>query len=270
MLSPCHLLLVIRPVVPGTDWLPDWFYSGKAWMNLTLAKFLLTKIRVEPNEVPSSHFEDNRRASDSASESAGQPGSPVLSAFLILALVSVPLFGGDLRQLADLEVRRLVLLLAALALQILVIEVVHDVPRWIAPAAHVVSYLLAGAFLYVNRRIPALWLIGLGGAANLAAIAANGGQMPASAWAFRSAGLPIQESAEGFANSVVLAHPKLPALGDIFAIPQSWPLSNVFSVGDVCIALGSAVALHRICNSRLAASIGRKRRARKPAQLGKR
>lgn len=188
--------------------------------------------------------------------------------FLILSLVSVPLFGGDLRRLTDLEVRRMVLLLAALVLQILVIEVVPGAPAWIASAAHLVSYLLAGAFLYVNRRIPALWLIGLGGAANFAAIAANGGRMPASASAFRSAGLRAEDG-EGFVNSVVLAHPRLLALGDVFAIPQSWPLSNVFSVGDVCIALGGAVALHRICNSRLTASMSRKRGARKPAHLGK-
>ena len=193
----------------------------------------------------------------------------MLSVFLILSLVSVPLFGGDLRRLTDLEVRRMVLLLAALVLQILVIEVVPGAPAWIASAAHLVSYLLAGAFLYVNRRIPALWLIGLGGAANFAAIAANGGRMPASASAFRSAGLRAEDGAEGFVNSVVLAHPRLLALGDVFAIPQSWPLSNVFSVGDVCIALGGAVALHRICNSRLTASMSRKRGARKPGHLGK-
>ncbi len=163
----------------------------------------------------------------------------------------------------------MVLLLAALVLQILVIEVVPGAPAWMASAAHLGSYLLAGAFLYVNRHIPALWLIGLGGAANFAAIAANGGYMPASVSALRVAGLPLKAGAEGFVNSVALAHPRLLFLGDVLAIPQSWPLSNVFSVGDVCIALGGAIALHRICGSRLAESINRNRRARKSTQLGK-
>jgi hypothetical protein len=27
-------------------------------------------------------------------------------------------------------------------------------------------------------------------------------------------------------------------LGDVFAIPASWPLANVFSVGDLLIAIG--------------------------------
>ena len=43
----------------------------------------------------------------------------------------------------------------------------------------------------------------------------------------------------GFQNSTALAEPRLAFLGDVFHLPASWPLSNVFSVGDVPIALGS-------------------------------
>jgi Family of unknown function (DUF5317) len=53
---------------------------------------------------------------------------------------------------------------------------------------------------------------------------------------------------------VVLAEPRLAFLGDMFHLPASWPLSNVFSIGDILIALGIAWALHRICQSRLAPS----------------
>lgn len=187
----------------------------------------------------------------------------VLSAFLIVSFLTVPLFGGRLRSLGEVRFQTPSLLLIALVLQILVIEVVPGAPSWTTTGAHLMSYGLAGAFLYLNRRIPALWLIGLGGAANFAAIAANGGYMPASASALRIAGLPLEDGAEGFVNSVALAHPRLLILGDIFAIPESWPLNNVFSLGDVCIALGAAIALHRICGSRLIVWNGRNRRARK-------
>jgi hypothetical protein len=52
-------------------------------------------------------------------------------------------------------------------------------------------------------------------------------------------------------------------LGDVFSLPASWPLSNVFSVGDILIALGIVWALHRICRSRLAhPAIARSRRSR--------
>jgi hypothetical protein len=92
-------------------------------------------------------------------------------------------------------------------------------------------------------------LVALGAALNLLAITANGGVMPASADALAAAGLPAAEP--GFQTSAALADPRLAFLGDVFAIPASWPLSNVFSAGDVCIGAGLAWGLHRVCGSRL-------------------
>jgi hypothetical protein len=46
-------------------------------------------------------------------------------------------------------------------------------------------------------------------------------------------------------------------LGDVFAVPDSWPLSNVFSVGDVLIAVGLFVGLHCLSRSIPAVAIGR-------------
>lgn len=189
----------------------------------------------------------------------------LLSAFLIVSLLTVPLFGGSLRSLGEVRFRRPSLLLGALVMQILVIEVVPDAPTWVTTGTHLVSYGLAGAFLYLNRHIPGLWLVGLGGAANFAAIAANGGYMPASPSALRIADLPLGVGADSFVNSVALAHPRLLILGDIFAIPGSWPLSNVFSIGDLCIALGGAIAIHRICGSRLARPTDRSRHTKEAA-----
>ena len=40
-------------------------------------------------------------------------------------------------------------------------------------------------------------------------------------------------------------------LGDVFATPSSWPLYNVYSVGDITIVLGVLVLLHGVCGSRL-------------------
>ena len=109
--------------------------------------------------------------------------------------------------------------------------------------------LVAGLFLVANRELPGIPLVVLGAAANLLAIAANGGVMPASPSALATAGLPPEQP--GFANSAALAHPRLAFLGDVFAIPAGWPLANVFSVGDVLIAAGAAVAIHGLCGSRL-------------------
>jgi hypothetical protein len=40
-------------------------------------------------------------------------------------------------------------------------------------------------------------------------------------------------------------------LGDVFAVPASWPVSNVFSVGDVILVVAALLALHCLCGSRL-------------------
>ncbi|MEP6477579.1 MAG: DUF5317 family protein, partial [Actinomycetota bacterium] len=81
-----------------------------------------------------------------------------------------------------------------------------------------------------------LWLVGVGAILNLLAIVANAGVMPATAGALATAGVPSGGGV--IANSASVADPRLRFLGDVFAIPSSVPLANVFSVGDVLIALG--------------------------------
>ena len=109
---------------------------------------------------------------------------------------------------------------------------------------------MAFVFLYANRDVPGLWLVGLGTAMNLTAIAANRGVMPATRSALATAGIPIEGG--HFVNSGILADPKLIFLGDVFAVPEPIPLAIVFSAGDVCVAIGAALILHQLCRSRLA------------------
>jgi len=171
-----------------------------------------------------------------------------LVAIVLASALAVPLLGGRLGALAEVRLRLPWLLPAALAMQVVALDL-PGVPGRLRPPLHVASYLVAGAFLVANRRLPGMPLVGLGAAANLLAIGVNGGVMPASRAALAAAGLPLDPP--GFANSAVLADPRLAFLGDVFAIPRGWPLANVFSVGDVLIAIGAVVAVHGICGSRL-------------------
>src|SRR3954447_21105036 len=112
----------------------------------------------------------------------------LLLAGLLLAALSVPLAGGRLGALAELRFRSPWLLAAGLGLQIVIISVVPGgSPAW-HHVAHIASYGFAAAFVVANRRIPFLWLVGCGGLLNFVAIGANGGVMPASASALRTAG----------------------------------------------------------------------------------
>src|SRR4051794_22260272 len=98
--------------------------------------------------------------------------------------------------------------------------------------------------MVANRTLPGLAVIALGGALNLTAITLNGGVMPASRAAMAVAGIPAEP---GFANSSVLAHPRLLALGDVIGVPGPWPLGNVLSAGDLVIYAGLLILLHRAC-----------------------
>jgi Family of unknown function (DUF5317) len=184
------------------------------------------------------------------SDVLGRRADAVREVFLglvfIACLISVPLFRGRLTALADLELRHTWLALAGIGLQVLIISVIQDAPAGFHEAVHVASYLLLGAFAWLNRRIPGVPVIVLGGLLNLVAIVANGGVMPADPdLALHAAG------GEGFVNSGAVEDPRLLFLGDILATPDWLPLYNVYSVGDVVIVLGVLVLLHRACGSRL-------------------
>ncbi|MDQ3963040.1 MAG: DUF5317 domain-containing protein [Actinomycetota bacterium] len=176
-----------------------------------------------------------------------------LVAFVGLAFLSVPLLGGSVTRLAEVRIAHIWAVMVSLALQIMVVTVMPDADPVGLAIVHVVSYLFAGYFLWANRRIPGVAIIAIGWAMNAIVISVNGGVMPATARAGdRGAGV-----ADVFLNSRPLSSPRLSFLGDNFAMPATWPIHNVFSVGDVFIALGAFVALHWICGSLVARTFDR-------------
>jgi hypothetical protein len=172
----------------------------------------------------------------------------LLGLILIALLVTVPLLGGRLTALGELTLRMPGLALAGIGLQVLIISVLPTGPDGFHEVLHVVSYALLGACAWANRRVPGVPLVVLGGLLNVVAILANGGVMPADPDLVVHA---AQRGGEGFVNSGVVDSPRLLFLGDVIATPRSWPVANVFSIGDILIMCGVAVLLHRVCGSRL-------------------
>jgi len=153
-----------------------------------------------------------------------------------------------LRRLAELPIRNLWLVWVALGVQVVLFEYLGQrIPTPVSDKIHIGTYALALSFIWLNRRLPGGWLIALGTSFNLAAIVANDGTMPANATAWRKAGMP-EFSPDVFENSRALSSPRLAILGDVFYVPGSWPLSNVFSIGDVLIVVGSTYLAHRWCS----------------------
>ena len=167
----------------------------------------------------------------------------------IVAILTVPLTGRSLAPLSKLSIHRAWTVWLSIGLQ-LAITSVPNVPNWLGQPLHLFTFALAAYFLWSNRQIPGALLIALGAGLNLTAIAANRGTMPASEWAWHTAGFPAMTS--NFENSNIVHSARLPWLGDVFAIPKGWPLANVFSVGDVVVVIAVAYFAHMWCRKPLA------------------
>ena len=148
--------------------------------------------------------------------------------------------GGSLANLSGFRVRWAGLAVAGLLIQlVLFTRFGYSIVGGAGPVIYLVTTLVVFATVVRNIRLPGMPIVALGALSNLAAIAANGGSMPADPAALAIAGL----EAEPHTNSVVLASPALQPLTDIFALPAWLPLANVFSVGDVLIGVGLAIVL---------------------------
>jgi hypothetical protein len=165
----------------------------------------------------------------------------------VFVLVAIPvgilvglLLGGRIGGLADLRFHWAWLAVAGFVLQLAIFsEPLGSLVGDAGPAIYIASNLVVLAAVLRNLGIPGIPLVAIGAACNLLAILANGGRMPADPSALATAGFEVT----GSTNSVVVANPALWPLTDIFAIPAAVPGANVFSVGDILIALGIAVTI---------------------------
>jgi hypothetical protein len=161
---------------------------------------------------------------------------------VLVALVAGKLLGGRLGALADAEIRGTGFAFAAIALQVVAFP--SGVFPWHTPGSAarglwLVSYALLIAMLIRNIHLRGTPIVAAGLLSNLAAILANGGLMPVRPSALAAAG----RSYSSHNNSIQVVRPHLAPLVDRWAVPHWIPLGNVYSVGDVLIAIGIAVAV---------------------------
>jgi hypothetical protein len=174
-------------------------------------------------------------------------GTDVGASDLMLILYSIPigvlagfLLGGRLERLAEIKFRLAPLAVAVLVIQLALFSPLSDgLPEALGRWIYVISTGLVLVVVLANIRLAGVPLVVLGAASNLAAIVGNGGAMPASPSALAAVGLGVG----GNTNSVLVERPFLEPLTDIFATPRWLPFANVFSIGDVLIGLGVAVAI---------------------------
>ena len=102
---------------------------------------------------------------------------------------------------------------------------------------------------FANRHLFGMPIAAAGMLFNLAAILANGGHMPALPSAMRDGGLSFSGVHN---NSVREASPNLAWFVDRWAAPSWVPFGNIFSVGDVLIAVGAIVVIAAAMGARRA------------------
>lgn len=160
---------------------------------------------------------------------------------VLAGLVIGLLTGGSPARIGDLRFRWASLIAVGMLAQVLLFSTrIGTALGPAAPVIYVASNLAVLVAVWRNIAIPGLRLVLLGGTYNLVAIAANGGYMPTSPEALAAIGhLPR----EGYSNSRLLDSVLFGPLTDVFAMPAWMPMANVFSIGDILIGLGAAVAV---------------------------
>ena len=170
---------------------------------------------------------------------------------VVVAVVAGFLLGGRLGRLADVRLRSPWLFYLAIAMQMLAfpsLVMPWHAAEGIATALSVGSYVCLVTVFLLNVRLRGLAIAGGGMLLNLAAIATNGGHMPALPSAMRAAGLAFSGVHN---NSVAEASPNLAWFVDRWAAPSWVPFGNVFSAGDVLIAIGVVVTLAAAMGARM-------------------
>jgi hypothetical protein len=152
------------------------------------------------------------------------------------------LLGGRPEGLASIRFRWAPVMIGGLVAQVILFSepVANQIGSTLGPIVYVASTAAVLVAVARNWSIGGLPIVVAGALSNLAAIVANGGFMPADPGALASLGWSPSTI---YSNSTVVADPALRLLTDVFALPRWLPFANVFSVGDVLIGVGVAVAI---------------------------
>lgn len=164
---------------------------------------------------------------------------------LLLGVLFAILLGGRPSRLLEVDIRRRWAVWLALGTQILLFAPVDlRLTPEAETAVHLASYALLFVFALANLRLLALLPVLAGMALNAVTILLNDGKMPVAPSAWEAAGLTADS-----ASNVRLGADHVGFLGDVFALPAAFPLTNVFSAGDLLIGIGMVAFIVAVSTS---------------------
>jgi hypothetical protein len=179
----------------------------------------------------------------------------ILALAVILGLIAALIRhrGSLASRLAGISLRSAWLVLLALAMQYPLLRAPFGSTQQVAvqQSLFLFSHLLLLVFVWQNRRLPPIWIVGLGVLCNLLVILANGGLMPISPETLLriNPGSSLSQWPTGFhygySKDVILLRSgtNLWFLSDVLVIPAPFPWPSAFSVGDLLIAVGIVLLL---------------------------
>jgi len=155
---------------------------------------------------------------------------------IVLGIVAGLLVGGRIGNLARLRFRwPWVIAIVVVVREVVLLTPLNRIEG--AQYAYLLSLIAFVAWTIWNfNRLPAIWLITAGSALNLLVIAANAGRMPVAP---EIAGPLLRRGSIG-QYTVMGPGTNLNFLGDWITL---YPVPEAYSLGDVLIALGLAIAL---------------------------
>jgi hypothetical protein len=160
---------------------------------------------------------------------------------ILVGLLLGKLLGGSFSALSQVRFQWTALALVGLLGQVVLFsDPVTSRVGPAGPALYLCSTLMVLAALLRNIQLPGLEVVSAGAFLNLLAIVTNGGYMPSSPEAWMALNGVAEFPKDGFTNSAMIGpNTLLPFLGDVFYLPHPIPFANVFSIGDVVIAVGA-------------------------------
>jgi hypothetical protein len=167
----------------------------------------------------------------------------------VLAIIVGLVAGGRFGRLNDLDLRAPGMFIAAAAVQAGLMVAGARGAQWagrVGPAVYVGTLAMVLVGLWWNRRLPGVWVVGVGVLLNFLVIAANGGSMPVERGLAERAGdermVRLLDSPTYTRHAPMSKGTRLRALGDVVALPMLIPRPKFFSpgsIGDVFVTAGA-------------------------------
>lgn len=156
-------------------------------------------------------------------------------------------------QIASISLHSPWLVLVSLALQVPLLRAPFGPTQEVtgAQVAFLLSHLLLLTFVWLNRRVLGIRIVGIGVLFNLLAVLSNGGFMPITPQTLVriNPGSALEQWTLGFhygssKDIILLQHDTaLWVLSDILMLPPPFPWPTAFSLGDLLIAAGIILTL---------------------------